>query len=914
MNRKRVVSVLLVAALGAVPAWSAVITVAKSGGMFNSIQAAVDASRPGDEIVINDLGVYEEQVTIDSTKKDLILRSKSPLSINKPVIKWLDEENVGPKTCAEAADLSKITYMKNGALRLIRANGVTIDGIAIDGSSPNPFAYTGIWNCKDELFHGNTALLLHTSGSVKVRNCEVRNAFYGIHLTDLTGNISSVSGSGLLNVGTGNHIIEHNRIHDNSWGMYAQSVHGLGSTVRYNLIYSNFHTVATLSKLSSLPGKDHQPGGAFIFMDVSLTPMAFHNNTFWDNYLIFSGHWKPGGQHLVFNNINGKPKYYWGTGYPSGPKYTDPWHAMDAKCFIQRTKHCLYTAQKSAPQTRSQAYYIMCTNDQVDISGVAQVTISNDIQDASVAKEGKSVDIACPDGSVTVQFVNWIKNPGALISSATGPFPATAEVRWLETTFLSTDPDSPDFLKPDWSSSEAQSFIKNKGWESSGIVNADGLTADIGAVPSGEFSDGKVIINPVGMVKYANNSAELNFSLENETVVSDLKVAYLNLVNNIPVQSNGAFAATMVPVSASNIHNLAKPSTNLLPGENKLQVSLPDTLGEYAFIEMIVTGKNSEGKSVISNVGFFPYRKNFYEFSIELTNVSTSLPTNRITAGEPLVVKVTPKFGGEDYLQTVKSVRLSLSTGESWSFDSLKGVLLDTVVFTKSGEQSVIASGQILDDSLKQIPFFGTTPVYVEWAEASNLIFTDPASVKRGGAPSVFEPESKAKFNLVITDRFENVIPIDYLKINLESLNPEIADIDGETELFGWGRDTLYFYVNVKTTELGVPFSIVATCDSLQTSDTVVCVTGGDISPVVNGKMAGRSELVRVELIDLKGRMVDKYTGHMEEYAGHLRSLQRPVQTRGIYLMRVTELKSGRRYTKRLSGLSGLNRIDRNWK
>lgn len=64
---------------------SSVLTVSKTGdGQYNTIQAAIDASVPGDEIIILDSSVYDEQVTIDSTKRDLILRSSSS---SKPTIR-----------------------------------------------------------------------------------------------------------------------------------------------------------------------------------------------------------------------------------------------------------------------------------------------------------------------------------------------------------------------------------------------------------------------------------------------------------------------------------------------------------------------------------------------------------------------------------------------------------------------------------------------------------------------------------------------------------------------------------------------------------------------------------------------------------------------------------------------------------
>jgi hypothetical protein len=64
---------------------------------YPTIQAAIDAAKkakdPNPEIIIDDFGVYNEQVTIDSMS-NVILRSANP-SFNgkKPIIKFQDKIN-----------------------------------------------------------------------------------------------------------------------------------------------------------------------------------------------------------------------------------------------------------------------------------------------------------------------------------------------------------------------------------------------------------------------------------------------------------------------------------------------------------------------------------------------------------------------------------------------------------------------------------------------------------------------------------------------------------------------------------------------------------------------------------------------------------------------------------------------------
>lgn len=58
---------------------AATFTVSKDGrGQFSSVQKAISAAKAGDEVVILDFGTCREQVTIDSTKNRLTLRSEKP--------------------------------------------------------------------------------------------------------------------------------------------------------------------------------------------------------------------------------------------------------------------------------------------------------------------------------------------------------------------------------------------------------------------------------------------------------------------------------------------------------------------------------------------------------------------------------------------------------------------------------------------------------------------------------------------------------------------------------------------------------------------------------------------------------------------------------------------------------------------
>ncbi|HLV32989.1 MAG TPA: hypothetical protein VKY57_15590, partial [Chitinispirillaceae bacterium] len=111
---------------------------------------------------------------------------------------------------------------------------------------------------------------------------------------------------------TGNHLTEENRIHNNSWGLFLETIWGLGSVVRYNLFFENHHYSDEFAQevKNFTDEGTHNPGGAVLFKDDLMSPVAIYNNTFWRNFMRFASVWQSGGQHLVFNNIYGTPFRY----------------------------------------------------------------------------------------------------------------------------------------------------------------------------------------------------------------------------------------------------------------------------------------------------------------------------------------------------------------------------------------------------------------------------------------------------------------------------------------------------------------------------------------------------------------------------------------------------------------------------
>lgn len=651
------------------------LIVAKDGSAaFTSIQNAIDQAEPGDIIQIEDLSIYEEQITIDSTKSGLILKSKNPASLKKPVIRWQDTKNQLPKNYNQSQYLDSINYYKNGALRVLRARNVIINGIKVDGAGAAPFEWENVWSSKDPLFHGNSAITLWGCAGVVIRNCEISNAYFGVYVwggieggifanpNQADTGLESFSIAPMSRFGqTGNHIIEDNRIHDNSWGVFFESAWDQGSIIRYNLFYENHHTNSVKDLMQSFLDGMNQLGGALLFKDVMLSPIAIHNNTLWHNHTSIAGHWHAGAHFLVFNNIVAQPD----TQY-------DEIMSMDP-VFVNRMHHCLYAAQYGF-QTRKQQYHIGMKDPEGDyvesmvtITGVGNILVMKGMDKVEVEGKKVIVHIDLSTGPVdTSIFAEWVIQPGAKIIS---PFGTNSTVRWFEMKFLSTDTNSPDFLVPDWNDPDVERLVLDQGWPEAGIIDADGSIADLGAIPKGGRASFNTVIHATNPVIVDGTNANVTFDLLGigKESLNNLKIKYIRWIKNIDFVKNvfGTSGVSIIP--ATSIVAVTVSGEPLKMGTNDIQFSIPARLSneQFAFLEMIIEGKNLEGKTELSSVGFIPYRKLDYLFEVKILDYATGkIELDEIKEGELVKLSITPKKAdGVLFDSAVSICNLNLHSG-----------------------------------------------------------------------------------------------------------------------------------------------------------------------------------------------------------------------------------------------------------
>ena len=591
------------------------ITVSKSSGaMFSTIQAAVNAARPGQVIEILDTAVYAEQVTIDGRAESPwsgrgVVGGKNGITIRyvpapgvpgRPVIRWQDTLNLHPKYDIESNISGELpgqnaNFETCAALRILHASGVTIEGIIVDGGSSTPFGWPNVWRGPEgatwPLTHGNAAVALVISNNVQIRDCELQNAYFGIYVKDRNESgvfsnpqpnpldVNDASPVRLSGFGkTGNHLVEYNRIHDNAVGIFFEFLYDFGSTVRYNLIYNNYNKVRLPN---DFPNINNIVAGAIMFKDSYLTPVAIYNNTFFANNYNLIGLWRIGYQHLIFNNIFDR----------KGGRNED------------------------------------------DANPGAQAYMS--IMDKFPERMGNSLFVAEPSQN-NIPIQNF---------------------------FRSTDETSADFLVPNWERQEVQDSVRKRGWVF-GVTNDDGTPADLGAIPysgkrpcDGMAQTARARITPFDIVQLDENRATVGIYVNQEIgSLSNLTVKSLRWIGPLPDNSSydnggGSWASNgdAVPRSAvMSIHTLGAEVFNV--GSNVVSFVIPmsqSARSYYGFFEMILQGTDDIGRHVTTDVGFLPYRPIDYEpLDIHVIGEDGNpVDTPSVTVGEPVNVRVTARGG-----------------------------------------------------------------------------------------------------------------------------------------------------------------------------------------------------------------------------------------------------------------------------
>lgn len=641
-------------------AQAAEFTVSKDGrGAFNTIQAAVDKAGSYDVVTILDADVYAEQVTLQAPLHHFTLRSANPTALSKPVIRWADKENVGPRTCAESLVPENITFERNGALRLIGVRDIRIEGVAVEGIAPAPFAYPKVWSSvsgsclgfMSTLFHGNAGIVILRSAHTVVRDCDISGAYFGVHIKDgdLRGPFMvrrDAAAPPFSLMALGNHLLEGNSIHHNSWGVSMENAWGLGSTFRNNLIYHNHHRAGEAASVHAMVDGSNQPGGAFLFKEAQHSSMAIHNNTFAENYLVMAGHYRPGAQHLVVNNIFAKPNVHWSdsAAQPFGP----PFHEL-SPYFPRRMKHDVFASFLQEPPLRSQqmtaSLYDSASGKYVSVDTSIRyfygVRMINGLPYPVTSTMEVEISVPLTSGPVPVRrSIENVQAPGALLLKADSyaHFNEEDGMRWLETGFLSDSSADSGFLSPD---SASERFLR-KGWPTLGYRAAQDKDPGIGALPR-KKRPVSLRVAPLAPALMEEGQLVLRFALSDPgnpgiTGVPASAVSYLGLIQGVPASEN-AFGGQKDIVLRTEPQLPIVPSTPLRYGYNEIRIPAAGLKLDAAgagFVEMAVKGTDAFG-----NIATFPVLPGSDSLRVELMDELEDRPVTGVPKGGTLRVRVT---------------------------------------------------------------------------------------------------------------------------------------------------------------------------------------------------------------------------------------------------------------------------------
>ncbi len=169
---------------------------------FTSIQAAVDAANPGDEIVVKP-GIYDENIVINKN------------------VSIVSESGNFSDTIVRAADSSQDIFS-------IWTNGVSIKGFGISGSNSAGIHLLGVLDChieNNKLFNNSCGIDLYImSSGNKLENNEISGCPTGISLggslyNNLSNNLISNCSSGISLFDSLNNSLENNTISENVEGI-----------------------------------------------------------------------------------------------------------------------------------------------------------------------------------------------------------------------------------------------------------------------------------------------------------------------------------------------------------------------------------------------------------------------------------------------------------------------------------------------------------------------------------------------------------------------------------------------------------------------------------------------------------------------------------------------------------------------
>ena len=816
--------------LAAVQSNAAFLRVNQSGSDFlgtayTTIQAAVDACTPAvgcDEILITDTEVYEEQVTFDG-KGNIKLHSIDPS--NPATIRYTDKEGVNPKTFNDTKTApmdgfedARTLYDMNGALRILFSSDIEVYDLNIDGGERYYYAYPGIWEAKFPLNSGNVGVMVRNSNKVHVHHTKIYNAWYGIYLKgrNLGGQNANPNPADndtqdnipISDYGTaGRGLYEYNKIYDNSFAFFGESEWDLGSTIRYNLIHSNYARSGDYGSYSGVQDTEREAGGFMKVKDVTLAIYQIYNNTFWNNHYNMASVWKAGIQHVLFNNIWAKPN---SPGDDTWYEFADilPNHSYSVSEYMNKQA---LTSQSVNNGNIGGSW--------VNFDTPLEVYYNYDLQAGGTGSPWESGSFQ-KGGTMTV-MAGGVASEYTYTDFFIPPVKSIAGENWWyeDIAWQSTTPGDPKFLCPDWEILDVQQTMLNKGRTDTGLKDADGSAPDVGALSKGDLNDcvfgGSPSAPSIDLIGTspalkAGNQALINFAVDVNnaelTNLSNVKFHVINHYSDVPVVEGDAQTPTGNFPAAQTISYTG----SLKAGANTVYLDVDLGAASYSTIEVIVSG-DINGVPYFSNQEMFQYRgastggdnvvSRQYNLKIHFENLSGT-KIDSIRAGEALrVVTSVVDFDGTVQAAakaTINDVRTSTFIGNKinatvwdlatpnyadWAsatktgnpkFTNIAALEAGNVAFSAAGSETLCLAG--IEGADKSKVVFGCAGITVLPGAAWTMSLLTPESSKGKDGHLAAVGKGTANILIQLLDQFGNPALNDPdVAISLTSDNQAVA-------------------------------------------------------------------------------------------------------------------------------------------
>lgn len=744
---------------------------------------------------------------------------------------WPLNDGTGVGGAKNTAQWSTSGFQHIGYIVVRKSDYIVLDGIKVDGLQPTYLLTKSIWPetaggaGKYSVLFGNVGVNLMQAHKVTIRNSEILNCFASIYMNGRnpggafgSENPGDLDGSKIVPYAAfgrvGDHVIEKNLLHNNWWAFFNESEWDLGSTIRYNLAYSNYHP--TYSAFKGLDTEAANMFGGFMYIkDVVLVPHKIYNNTMYDNSMVLAyGGWRGGIQHYFYNNIVAKPRYQVG----SGTNVENSWN--DFRNLLRSYSTFLYNNTFEFPATwggtqnadlelkgpdsivqgtnRSYCNQAWCSvND-----ATYRKTIFNNIQvndwtlERASNTNPKTWVTLTYNGKLDTFRVNqqsFFDSMG-LVLGVKGIPTGTDSIRThqnhyvLGLPFKSTTPGSATFLEPLWDTPKVDSLVEDRGWINSGR-DADGSLVDRGAIPRVKgTAQNQIVVNDQTMASIiSGTTVKINFGID-APGMTDLRWEKLDFYPSVSYVMKGGTPGKPTDLPDKSFPNpLRMTVTSGLPldGQNSFTATLPSApTDSFARFEITVSGIPVGGtERVTSNIGVWVWRKADYALDVQFLDPVTLLPVTAVRVGQPVKMRVrVQKTSDGSYPTGAAMDSLILSLG-SIMLEGLPGASVDTV---KSGEVfdpklptgqktydvffTRVEAARTIDLNLRATygskPVIGSASLRIRSGPPEKALFVTPTRLSANRTAPVVVNQVPSQFEIELRDAFDN--PVDDTVVNVE--------------------------------------------------------------------------------------------------------------------------------------------------